>query len=88
MEHLATPQDFDPNKVDPINPNDEPGAANDRPKTPDDGISDEGSTAKDLDGESQESTNANEREIPELNPDRNDVENQDPTPFDIDESTG
>jgi len=88
MENLATPLENDPNGIDPIAPNDQPGAVNDRPKTPDDGISDQGSTTEEIDDNEQGSTNADEREIPELNPDRNDVENQDPTPFDIDESTG
>lgn len=76
-------QENDPQK----NPNFEgTNQTNDRPKTPDDGFSDHGNIADDLDDEKQEITNAEEREIPELNPSRNDVEGQEPAGFDIDES--
>jgi hypothetical protein len=87
MENLTPHPDKDPKRLNPERPDDEPGASNDRPRTPDDGFSDQGRKAEETDRQ-QESTNAVDKEIPELIPDRNDVENQDPTPFDIDESTG
>jgi hypothetical protein len=85
MENQAPQHENDPK--DQHKPIDGPGNGDDRPQTYD-GIADQGTTVEELNGEEQQDTNANEREIPELNPDRNDVENQEPTDFDIDESTG
>lgn len=71
------------------NPNDEgTNETNDRPQNVADGFSDQGTTAEELTEEDQGATNADEKDIPELNPDRNEVNGQEPTPFDIDESTG
>jgi len=60
----------------------------DRPKTPSDGFLDQGTKTDELNEEPEKTTNAETGEIPALNPDRNDVEGQQPTDFDIDESTG
>ncbi|MDQ8004942.1 MAG: hypothetical protein REI64_09100 [Pedobacter sp.] len=84
MENKAPQHENDPKDQKKVI--DGPGNMNDRPQTHD-GISDQGTTAEEVSGEEQQRTNADEREIPQLNPGRNDVENQEPTDFDIDEST-
>ena len=88
METQTPHQENDPR--DPQHHADENGTnqTNDRPQRLNDGFTDQGSTQKELEEDEQGATNADERDIPELNPDRNDVEGQSPTPFDIDESTG
>lgn len=88
MEIQTPQQENDPR--DPQNNPDHDGTneTNDKPQSPDDGFSDQGSTAEEWNEDEQGTSNANESDIPELNPDRNDVEGQEPTPFDIDESTG
>lgn len=88
METQKPQQESDPR--DPQNnPNhDGTNETNDKPQSPNDGFSDQGSTAEEWNEDEQGTSNADESDIPELNPDRNDVEGQEPTPFDIDESTG
>lgn len=68
---------------------DGPENGNDRPKTPDDEFEDLGTTEEETDDEKQQNTSASREELPEIDTEE-DYQNEDnkPTDFDIDESTG
>jgi len=84
---------FPSNNTDPKKDNDRelggPENNNDRPKTPDDEFEDLGTTEEETADEKQQNTSASREELPEIDTEEDyQNENDKPTDFDIDESTG